>query len=89
MTQRPAYRRAAKGRVATLAWSMALLASAQGSVATMAAVTLSAIPRTAHAQKGGQSTQKLIDEARARFEDQQYDESIQKLSAALLRQAGK
>ena len=42
--------------------------------------------RIAHAQKGGQSTQKLIDDARAKFEDQQYDESIQKLSAALLRQ---
>lgn len=40
----------------------------------------------AHAQAQGKvSTQKLIDDAKTKFEDQQYDESIQKLSAALLR----
>ncbi len=51
--------------------------SVAGTVALLA-------PSVAHAQ-GKVSTQKLIDDAKTKFEDQQYDESIQKLSAALLR----
>lgn len=46
--------------------------------------TIALVPAIAYAQ-GKQSTQKLIDDAKSKFDDQQYDESIQKLSAALLR----
>jgi hypothetical protein len=61
--------------------SLALLAALNLTVA--GTVTLVA-PSVAYAQ-GKVSTQKLIDDAKAKFDDQQYDESIQKLSAALLR----
>lgn len=62
--------------------SLALVAALNLTVA--GTVTLVA-PSVAYAQ-GKVSTQKLIDDAKAKFDDQQYDESIQKLSAALLRQ---
>jgi hypothetical protein len=64
-----------------LAISLALGAALHASVA---GTVLLAAPSVAWAQKGV-STQKLIDDAKAKFDDQQYDESIQKLSAALLR----
>jgi hypothetical protein len=51
---------------------------------TAAGTIALAAPTLAHAQSKV-STQKLIDDAKAKFDDQQYDESIQKLSAALLR----
>jgi hypothetical protein len=70
-------------RLARAATSLGLAAALNLSVAgTVALVALT--PSTACAQ-GKVSTQKLIDDAKAKFEDQQYDESIQKLSAALLR----
>jgi hypothetical protein len=59
-----------------LALVAAMNLSIAGTVALLA-------PSVAYAQKV--STQKLIDDAKTKFEDQQYDESIQKLSAALLR----
>jgi hypothetical protein len=62
--------------------SLALLAALNFTVAGTVALVA---PSVAYAQ-GKQSTQKLIDDARSKFDDQQYDESIQKLSAALLRQ---
>lgn len=63
--------------------SLSLAAALNLSVAgTVALVSLT--PASASAQ-GKVSTQKLIDDAKAKFDDQQYDESIQKLSAALLR----
>ena len=62
--------------------SLALLAALNLTVAGTVALVA---PSVAYAQ-GKQSTQKLIDDAKAKFDDQQYDESIQKLSAALLRQ---
>lgn len=72
---RPRLRRAATG----VALAAALNLSVAGTVALVTFVP-------AHAQAQGKvSTQKLIDDAKAKFEDQQYDESIQKLSAALLR----
>ncbi|MGZ3473706.1 MAG: hypothetical protein ACXWUG_04800 [Polyangiales bacterium] len=64
-----------------LAVSIALTAVLHGSVA---GTVLLAMPSVAYAQKGV-PTQKLIDDAKSKFDDQQYDESIQKLSAALLR----
>lgn len=65
------------GRAARFAITLSLAATAHVSVATM-------LPTVAFAQ-GKVPTQKLIDQAKEKFEDQQYDESIQKLSAALLR----
>lgn len=63
--------------------SLSLAAALNLSVAgTVALLTLT--PSSALAQ-GKVSTQKLIDDAKSKFDDQQYDESIQKLSAALLR----
>jgi hypothetical protein len=70
-------------RLITLVAQTGLLATLHLSLATTAIVVMT--ESTAFAQKGGLSTQKLIDQAREKFEDQQYDESIQKLSAALLR----
>ena len=68
------------GRAVT---SLGLAAALNLSVAsTVALVALT--PSSALAQ-GKVSTQKLIDDAKSKFDDQQYDESIQKLSAALLR----
>jgi hypothetical protein len=64
-----------------LAPRLALLAALNMSVAG----TIALYPAIATAQ-GKVSTQKLIDDAKSKFDDQQYDESIQKLSAALLRQ---
>jgi hypothetical protein len=66
----------------------ARIVTAIGFVATFhatAVVTLVAAPRAAWAQKAALPVQKLIDQAKERFDEQQYDESIQKLSAALLR----
>ena len=64
-----------------LAPRLALVAALNMSVAS----TVALLPSIAYAQ-GKVSTQKLIDDSKTKFEDQQYDESIQKLSAALLRQ---
>lgn len=66
-----------RARAARFAVSLALFATAHVSVATM-------LPQVAWAQNKV-PTQKLIDQAKEKFDDQQYDESIQKLSAALLR----
>jgi hypothetical protein len=66
-----------RARAARFALSLALVAAGHLTVATVA-------PQVALAQ-GKISTQKLIDQAKEKFDDQQYDESIQKLSAALLR----
>src|SRR5262249_50681512 len=71
-------------RAARVALSLSLAAVGHATVAGTVALVV-ATPSIAHAQKGGVSTQKLIDQAREKFDDQQYDESIQKLSAALLR----
>ncbi len=70
-------------RTARLATTLGLVAATNLSIAgTVSAVLLA--PSVAFAQKAG-ATQKLIDQAKEKFDDQQYDESIQKLSAALLR----
>ncbi len=66
-----------RARAARFAVSLALFATAHVSVVTM-------LPQVAWAQSKV-PTQKLIDQAKEKFDDQQYDESIQKLSAALLR----
>ncbi len=72
-----------RSRAARFATTVGLTAALHLSVAgTLAVVALT--PRAALAQTKV-STQKLIDDAKTKFEDQQYDESIQKLSAALLR----
>jgi hypothetical protein len=68
--------------VTSLGLAAALNLSVASPVALVALVSLT--PSSAWAQ-GKVSTQKLIDDAKAKFDDQQYDESIQKLSAALLR----
>jgi len=70
-------------RLARAASSLGLAAALNLSVAGTAAL-VALTPSSAFAQ-GKVSTQKLIDDAKTKFEDQQYDESIQKLSAALLR----
>lgn len=70
-------------KLARFAVSVGLTAAAHVTVVAPVAVAIVATPSLAWAQKV--STQKLIDDAKAKFDDQQYDESIQKLSAALLR----
>jgi hypothetical protein len=70
-------------RWASLTTQLGLCATLHASIATTLVI---ATTEVAHAQKTALSTQKLIDQAREKFDDQQYDESIQKLSAALLRQ---
>ena len=76
-------------RAARLVVSLGLVATANVSLAgTIAAVTLVtfAAERDARAdQKASPSAQKLIDNAKKSFDDAQYDESIQLLSAALLK----
>lgn len=70
-------------RTARLATTLGLVAATNLSIAGTVGLVLLA-PSVAWAQKGV-PTQKLIDQAKEKFDDQQYDESIQKLSAALLR----
>ena len=74
-----------RARAARFAVSLGLAATINVSLAgTIAAVMLVAEP-IAHAQKASPSAQKLIDNAKQSFDDAQYDESIQLLSAALLK----
>ena len=80
----------ARVRVARLALSLGLAATAQLTLASTAAFVVTALERDAQAQgqkASAKSTtaQKLIDGAKERFDDAQYDESIQLLSAALLK----
>lgn len=54
-------------------------------VASAAVFAFTASESVAFAQKTGSSAQKLIDNAKKAFDDAQYDESIQLVSAALLK----
>ncbi|MFI5298288.1 MAG: hypothetical protein ACHREM_09340 [Polyangiales bacterium] len=65
---------------------LGLAAAAHASIVGVGlGVVLVASERVAHAEGKGTSTAKLIEQAKEKFEDQQYDESMQKLSAALLK----
>ena len=74
-----------RARTARLVVSIGLAAAAHLSIAGTAALVFVAAETEALAQKGSVTTQKLIDQAKDKFDDQQYDESIQLLSAALLK----
>src|SRR5258708_3923783 len=76
--------RTRRARIRPLAVALALSACGPATLGWGFTLAFVGAPAAAYAQRSI-STQKLIDQARERFEEQQYDESIQKLSAALLR----
>jgi hypothetical protein len=78
----PSAPRLDRSRFARAAVALGLFASVHASVV---GATLVAGERVAHAEGRGTPAAKLIEQAKEKFDDQQYDESIQKLSAALLK----
>jgi hypothetical protein len=74
-----------RARAARFAVSLGLAATANVSLAGTIAAVMVVSEGTAFAQKPSPSAQKLIDNAKKSFDDAQYDESIQLLSAALLK----
>jgi hypothetical protein len=63
-----------RDRVARLAVSFALAATAQASLAATATLVVVGAPRVAYAQKGSASVAKLLEQGKKAFEDAQYDE---------------
>lgn len=76
----------ARSRVARAAVALGLAAAAHTTILGVGiGAVFSVEERVAHAEGRGASTAKLIEQAKEKFDDQQYDESVQKLSAALLK----
>lgn len=73
---------ARQGRAARVAVTIGFAATTHLSLAS--AIVL--LPTIAAAAEKGSSTEKLIREGKEKFEEGQYEESIEKLSAALLKQ---
>ncbi len=71
-----------RGRAARFAVTLGLAAAAHVAIAS----TLFCWPTSASAADKGSSTEKLIKDGKSKFEDGQYEESIEKLSAAILKQ---
>jgi hypothetical protein len=76
----------ARTRAARATVALGLVAAAHTTILGVGIGAVFSIdPRVAHAEGRGASTAKLIEQAKEKFDDQQYDESMQKLSAALLK----
>jgi hypothetical protein len=73
---------ARRGRAARLAVTIGLAATTHLSIAS----TIVLLPALAQAADKGSSTEKLIKDGKEKFDEGQYEESIEKLSAAILKQ---